>query len=235
MDLVELSNGNNYRHPWELSRRDCIISEIKKYHKNGNILDIGCGDLYFDNCLVKEVKLINELWGIDIYASKDRKKGICHWVNKYNKIKPKGFDTILMMDVLEHIEDDTNFLKGKVKPFLKDRDSKIILTVPAFQSLFSKHDEVLKHYRRYNIKNLKEVCRKSGLEISNYHYFFFSLLPLRLLTLKNESKASTWRFPENHIITRIVRIILTVDYKLCSKLGFLSLGLSLFAIIKRSD
>ena len=52
MDLIEVSNNQN-RHPWELSRTQCIIKELKALGVHGKILDIGCGDGYFDREMVK--------------------------------------------------------------------------------------------------------------------------------------------------------------------------------------
>ena len=47
MDLIE-KNDNENRHPWELSRIESLVKEIDKYHTRGNVLDIGCGDSFFD-------------------------------------------------------------------------------------------------------------------------------------------------------------------------------------------
>ncbi len=234
MDLIELSDDAKHRHPWELSRSDSVIYEIKKIHKQGNLLDIGCGDLYFDRQLVQKFNKITQLWGIDIHAKNDSSEGICHWVNNYKKLNKQKFDTILLLDVLEHTENDTLFLKEDVKPFLKSKDSRIILTVPAHQILFSKHDIELKHHRRYNIKEIKKICKESGLSVTDYHYFYFSLLPIRLLMYNRDSKLSSWRYDEKHIFTKIVRTILNIDYKICKFLSPFSTGLSLFAVVAKT-
>ena len=52
MDLIENRDNITNRHPWELSRFDCLSKEIKKYHNKGTILDIGCGDSFFDKNLI---------------------------------------------------------------------------------------------------------------------------------------------------------------------------------------
>ena len=144
MDLIESNKENIKRHPWELSRVHCMINEIVKYHKNGDILDIGCGDSYFDYKLMNKIDNFNNFYGIDIFAKKEIYDDKYCVVNDYKKIKNKKFDTILMFDVLEHIEDDCEFLKNTVYPLLKD-NGRIIMTVPAYQFLFSKHDINLKH------------------------------------------------------------------------------------------
>ena len=232
MDLIE-SNITN-RHPWELSRVESLIKEINKYKICGDILDIGCGDCYFDYELLKNNQNINKLYGIDIYAKEEIKEDKYLVVNDYSKLKKKKFDTILMFDVLEHVSDDAEFLSKTVSPLLKD-NGKIILTVPAYQALFSKHDISLKHFRRYNVRMIKDCSNKANLKVIKSHYFYASLLPLRLLTklLNRDNKANEWKYNEKHIITRMIKSVLNFDYNICKKMNKLSFGLSLFIVIEK--
>lgn len=233
MDLIE-SNITN-RHPWELSRVESLIKEINKYKISGDVLDIGCGDCYFDYELLKSNQNINKLYGIDIYAKEEIKDGKYMVINDYKKLKNKKFDTIIMCDVIEHIENDADFLENTVKNLLK-KDGKIIITVPAYQKLFSKHDEELKHYRRYNIKMIKELCDKTSFKIKKFHYFYALLLFPRVITkmLNKDNKANNWKYNENHIITKFIKCVLNIDYFICKKMNKLSFGLSLFIIIENN-
>ena len=230
MDLIEKKDNIN-RHPWELSRKDALIKEIKKYHKKGNILDIGCGDSYFDLELLKTDININELYGIDIHLKKDTNKNNYYVINSYDKLKKKKFDTIIMFDVLEHVENDIEFLDKIVSKYLNN-NGKVIMTVPAFQFLYSKHDEYLKHYRRYNIKMIKELCKKTNYKIVNYHYFYFSLFIFRLLFRNTGNEVNTWKYTEKSFITRIIRSILNIDYAICKLMKKASIGLSLFVVLE---
>lgn len=234
MDLIECNNKNINRHPWELSRVQCLVKEVIKYHNGKNILDIGCGDSYFDYELMKKIKGIDNFYGIDIYADKEIKNGKYCVVNDYKKLKNKKFDTILMFDVLEHVPDDAEFLKDTVMNLLKD-NGKIIMTVPAYQSLFSKHDEELKHYRRYNIKMIREASDKTGFKIVNYHYFYASLVFVRLITklLNKDNKVNEWKKDDNHILTKFMKGFLNLDYNICKKMNKLSFGLSLFIVLEK--
>lgn len=234
MDLIESKNSNINRHPWELSRVSCLIKEIKKYHHGGDILDVGCGDSYFDYKLMDDVKEIDSFYGIDIFASKEFKDGKYQVINDYKKIKKKKFDTILMFDVLEHIEHDSEFLEKTITPLLK-ANGKIIMTVPAYQSLYSLHDKELKHFRRYNIKMIKDVCNKSSFKIIKYHYFYASLVLIRILTklLNKDNKVNEWDKNENNLITKFVKNVLNIDYFVCKKMNKLSFGLSLFIVLEK--
>lgn len=234
MDLIESKKENVNRHPWELSRVECLIKEIKNYYVGNTVLDIGCGDSYLDYKLIDEIRNIDEMYGIDIYAKKDIKDGKYSVVNNYKKLNNKNFDMILMFDVLEHIEDDAHFLKKTVMPLLKD-NGKIIMAVPAYQSLFSKHDEELKHYRRYNIKMIKDVCEKSNFKIINYHYFYASLVFVRIITklLNRDNKVNEWNKDDKNIVTKFMKSFLNLDYHICKKMNKLSFGLSLFIVLEK--
>lgn len=234
MDLIECKKYGINRHPWELSRVECVIEEVKKYHKGTKVLDIGCGDSYLDYQLINSIKDIDKIYGIDIYAKEEIKDGKYIVVNDYKKLNNKKFDMILMFDVLEHVEDDNDFLSNTVLPLLK-KNGRIILTVPAYQCLFSKHDKKLKHFRRYNIKMMYDLCKKNNLNIINYHYFYVSLLPFRLITkiLNKDNKVNEWKYDEKHILTKFVRGVLNLDYIICKKMNKLSCGLSLFTVLEK--
>ena len=231
MDLIEQKDNIN-RHPWELSRTDSLIKEIRKYHDKGLILDIGCGDSYFDYELLKTDINITKLYGVDIYLKKKIDTDRYYAVNSYDKLDKKKFDTIIMLDVLEHIEDDYQFINDTVNGLLKDKGI-IILTVPAHQFLYSKHDEYLKHYRRYNIKMIKELCKKKNYKIVNYHYFYFSLFIFRLLFRNKSNEVNNWKYSENSFITKFIRGILNIDYSISKLLAPISNGLSLFVVLKK--
>jgi SAM-dependent methyltransferase len=87
-----------------------------------------------------------------------------------------GADMIVMLDVLEHIDDDLAALKavsGKLKP-----GARLLVTVPALPALWSVHDEEHHHKRRYTAQTLRDVVAKSGLELEKISYFNTLLLPL---------------------------------------------------------
>lgn len=82
-------------------------------------------------------------------------------------IKDKEFDTILYIDVLEHIEDDLNELE--CSSHLLAKGGRIIILSPAHNILFSKFDKSIGHFRRYNHKMLKNLEYK-GLRLEQYIY-----------------------------------------------------------------
>ena len=109
MDLIEVSENQN-RHPWELSRTHCILRELRRLKIHGNVLDIGCGDSYFDRRLVSEHPDVT-VYGVDINLKEEIHDGNLHALSDLSHLPDMKFDFILMMDVLEHIEDDVSYLK----------------------------------------------------------------------------------------------------------------------------
>tara|TARA_R110001592_G_scaffold16881_5_gene71444 strand:- start:3712 stop:4440 length:729 start_codon:yes stop_codon:yes gene_type:complete len=81
----------------------------------------------------------------------------------------------LMMDVLEHVPDDVALIK-EYADTMPD-DGKILITVPAFQFMWSGHDVFLEHYRRYTIEMMEKAITDAGLEPIKSRYFFGSLFP----------------------------------------------------------
>ena len=87
----------------------------------------------------------------------------------------KEFDLVAALDVLEHIEDETSaldFLRRALRP-----GGWFVVTVPAFGMLWSTHDEVLHHKRRYRKKELVRKLRDAGLAVEFQSYFNFLLFP----------------------------------------------------------
>ena len=89
-----------------------------------------------------------------------------------------AYDMILLMDVVEHIDDDLFFLNAALK-HLKPGGI-VAINVPAHMRLYSKYDEVAGHKRRYNTANIKELFRAAKVEPISIVQWGFSLMPLLL-------------------------------------------------------
>ncbi|WP_260596704.1 class I SAM-dependent methyltransferase [Sphingomonas endolithica] len=122
-----------------------------------------------------------------------------------------SYDLIAVLDVVEHIEDDIGALDAMatcLKP-----GGKILITVPAHQWLWSAHDVVNHHHRRYSKKSLAAAIRKAGLEPKKLGYFNSLLFPLaaaaRLagrITGRDDSDDSPPPKPVNALFERIFRL-----------------------------
>jgi SAM-dependent methyltransferase len=242
MDLIE-KTANLKRHPWELSRSNCIMKLLEGNDVNAVYGDIGAGDRFFAGQLLSitrgKVYAIDKLYENDM-AIEDGV--IC--LNDVGSLKLSSVDWFVMMDVIEHVEDADEFMDSIIKRLRPD--GKILITVPAFQFLFSSHDIFLKHYRRYSRKSLGRLLTNNNLRIEKSYYFYTALFILRLISfilqkigVINNKKivgVGVWRFKEKAMISRVLFHILNLDYfinKFLTKFGVRLPGLSLLAICSR--
>jgi hypothetical protein len=130
--------------------------------------------------------------------------------------EPEGtFDLVLLLDVIEHIDDDGAFLDSAVLPHVTER-SLVVVSVPSYQRLFSSHDEALAHHRRYSPRALRNVL-EPRFAILARGGLFASLIPLRAAAVARERIAGP---PETHGVgdwsagagvTRAVSAVLAAD------------------------
>ncbi len=88
----------------------------------------------------------------------------------------KLYDAVFSLDVIEHVQDDIAAL-AQLKAYVKE-NGYLITTVPAYQWLWSAHDEANQHYRRYTLKGYRELVKSTGLKIVYASYFNTLLFPL---------------------------------------------------------
>jgi hypothetical protein len=239
MDLTE-TTGNENRHPWELSRARCVLNIIRKYRID-SAADIGAGDGFFTRRLKPFVN--GELYAIDNgYGEQPETTNGIRRLNDISRLpKLNGKCGLILMDVLEHIEDDGAFLKNALAAI--PDGGLAFITVPAFQFLFSAHDAFLKHYRRYDRKRLLALIAGQNLRVMECRYFYASLFFARLAGLPFQKKGNlkntgigTWRFGLKHPATTLIRAALNIDFHICgffAKLGIYLPGLSLLAVCEK--
>ena len=144
------------------------------------------------------------------------------------------YDLVAILDVLEHVKDDREALASiarKLKP-----GGRILITVPAFQWMWSSHDVVNHHHRRYSKKALAKVVEEAGLKLDFLGYFNSLLFPLaaaaRLagrITGKEDSDDALPPAPVN----RLLETIFGLERHAIGRLPFTP-GVSLAAIVSAS-
>jgi SAM-dependent methyltransferase len=85
-----------------------------------------------------------------------------------------SFDVVTMLDVLEHLRDDCCALE-EVHRVLRPGGA-LVMSVPAYQTLWSAHDEALHHFRRYEFQSLRRLLRQNGFSVRILS-FAMSLMP----------------------------------------------------------
>ena len=174
---------NEQSHWWFVARRRFIAHQLDKLKRPAlKILEVGCGtggniDMLrgYGDLSVMEL----DPYAIKIAENRHDIKVVNGSLPDNHPFNPESFDLIVLFDVLEHIEADVEALqelKGLLKP-----GGRILLTVPAYQSLWSEHDKIHHHHRRYSRDSLRDVVENSGFEVSRMSNFFIFILPLALI------------------------------------------------------
>ena len=184
MDLRETHTIGALRHPWEVARFR-FFNELLIRHgahdRPARVIDVGSGDAWFAAKFLAGMPRGTDMvcWdaGYDAEATRDKGDGIVRTATK-----PEGVaDLILLLDVLEHVDDDHGFLRALVRENTRP-GSLVLVSVPAWQPLFSAHDVYLKHHRRYSPAQGARLVEGAGLSIVTRGGLFHSLLLPRVVT-----------------------------------------------------
>jgi len=165
-------------HWWVRSRFLLIDRAMNRLYcvKPLRVLEIGCGTgvnlRYLEQ---RYADKLSELTGTDPYAEPLTRGKIT-----IQKEIPAGeFDLVLAMDVLEHTDTPTELL-AQMRDRLRPAGI-LLVTVPAFQWLWTSYDEVAHHKKRYSIANLQKEVLDSRLKIERLFFLFSALFPLFVL------------------------------------------------------
>lgn len=235
MDLIERPDEQGERHPWEVARATAIGELVSRLGmQRPTTLDVGCGDAYLARELMLQGKIGNAV-GQDVHLTRELARAwsssSLRLVRDLAEIDSERFELLLLLDVLEHIEDPARFLHEVVDRHLEP-GARVVITVPAFQGLFSQHDRDLKHFRRYSRGEIAGVATAAGLQVRDSGYLFCSLLLPRALSAVAERirpprpsdhiGVGIWRAPR--AVTQLLTFTLTLENRLA--LGAHDLGLT---------
>jgi hypothetical protein len=186
MDLIERPGSVGRRHPWEVVRARFFIRLIQRLGLlpvTGGVLDVGAGDAWFAQQLQRVLPPPTRLacWDTNYPSDASPAAGTDAGIDgiEFSATKPSGvFGGILMLDVIEHVENDLAFVRDVVQGSLAP-GGWVLVSVPAYQSLFSAHDRALKHFRRYAPGAIRAVLESAGLVVEAHGGLFHGLLPVR--------------------------------------------------------
>lgn len=187
---------------WFKHRNNCILSIVSSFspEKNGAIFDIGGGNGFVSLALANagfDVVLV-EPGRMGAFNAKSRglKHVICATTATAH-FKPQSLSAVGLFDVIEHIENDLEFLQS-INGLIKDGGC-LYATVPAYSILWSQEDISAGHFRRYDLKTLRNLLQSAGFEVEFSTYIFgflpvpiflFRTLPFKIGLTKLEKKAS---------------------------------------------
>ncbi|MBB5715154.1 class I SAM-dependent methyltransferase [Sphingomonas aerophila] len=169
-------------HWWYRARREILADYLTRYGRlpeKARILEIGCGTGHNLPMLARfgDVEAIEIDPAAREIASERLGRPVGAAPLPALPDVPRGaFDLVAVLDVVEHIEDDVAALQA-MKTLLRP-GGKVLIAVPAHQWMWSAHDEVNHHHRRYSKKTLAAAIGKAGLRPTRLTYFNSLLFPL---------------------------------------------------------
>lgn len=222
VDLRERPDGTT-RHPWETSRarffRRLISTHVS--HAPSSVLDIGSGDSWFAAALLDSLPAtaVIDCWDAH-YTAADLAATIDPRLQRTAAAPSTRYPLVLALDVLEHVRDDAEFVAEAIAPTVQP-GGLLVVSVPAYQWLFTSHDQALGHFRRHNRASLRALLQPS-FTIVQEGSLFMSLVPPRaaqrlveLLRPPRQAPAqvqSGWR--HGATVTRAVAGVLDADARL---------------------
>jgi len=177
-------------HYWHVHRRKVLVDilrDVSPPEKTGRLLEIGCGigtvtthfnqsgyvvdyGDYFEDAIAIAKRRAEQKLGPEQAAKRKFMK-----VDATKDLGLDGYQGIFLFDVIEHLPDDELVMTNVRKTVEKASNPFVIVTVPAFNFLWSPWDDVEKHKRRYTRKSLVDVLERSGFMIERTTYLFAPL------------------------------------------------------------
>jgi SAM-dependent methyltransferase len=228
------------RHWWYRGRRKVLerVIDDLRLPARARILDAGCGS----GRNMVELARHGTVTGIELSETSvalARERGMGEVVAGSVLQMPfdaDSFDLATSLDVIEHLEDDLSALR-ELRRVVTPGGS-LLVTVPAYQWLWSGHDEINHHFRRYTRRSLQRAGEEAGWQQVRTTYFNSLLLPaaimLRVLDRfsrkTTESSLDLWVPPQplNWLLERPLQL----ETALIGRGGRIPAGLSLLAVFR---
>lgn len=171
------------KHWWWRAREALVLDALGELDlpAKAEILDVGCGD----GLLFPRLEQLGDVRGIEVDVDLLNPAGPYRDRIETNPLGDPGyrawrFDLVTALDVIEHIENDDEAVAEMVR--MLRPGGYLVVTVPASMSLWSHHDEINMHYRRYTAIQLERLLAPHALVLDLRYLFNALYLPKRLVT-----------------------------------------------------
>jgi len=212
MDLREIENVDPWHH-WYYQSKAAAIEELltTSFSQLDRVVDVGAGSAFFSQYLAQ--KLPSTQFTCVDTNYEEVSVLIPPNIELCKTFRNRKADLYIFMDVLEHVEFDLELLKEYVDS--ADPGSLVLITVPAFMSLWSEHDVYLGHFRRYRRSQVIALAENAGLIVNKSNYLYSSLLPiiflLRKLGYRNGKGSNMSELPQ--FANYLLRILHNFEHK----------------------
>ena len=241
-DTYQLMRQIEDEHWWFVARRRILGALLSRLDipVKADILEVGCGT-------GGNIALLSRFGAVTCVEMDETAAEIARARNLapvLNGKLPDGlpefsqkFDVVTVFDVIEHVEEDGASLE--MLSSLLNPGGSIVVTVPAFNFLWSQHDDENHHQRRYRRRDLVSLANQCGLKLDYISYFNFWLFPpvaaVRLIrkVIPYQEAWQDMRMP-NGLVNRILLSIFSSEKHLIGKFS-LPFGISLMAVMSVAD
>lgn len=228
------------KHWYFCSKHKIVLSVLDSLGiTSANIIDIGCGC----GVMMKYLSKYGKVHGIDFseqalqYCRELGFDGELRQADLSQFTSSQKYDVAVSLDVLEHIDDDEKAAENIYK--MLSNNAYCIITVPAFPSLWSSHDDNCMHKRRYTKKTLEKLLVSAGFNIEYISYINFWLFPcvwvIRQLTKLfnfNEYSEMENKMPSKIINNLLLGIFSSEQFFIKNKFR-LPFGVSLLCVVRK--
>ncbi len=210
MDLKEMEIlGDRADAHWYYRAKSAAMLRMLHGEQVGEVLDVGAGSGFFSRVLLDRTAAPAAVCVDPNYAADTSEDHNGKPIRFVRAVDAFGGNVVLMMDVLEHVPDDTALLRdyaARVRP-----GTRFLITVPAHRWMWSGHDVFLEHYRRYTLRDVEQLILRAGLTRVATSYYFGLTLPLaagvrlgrRLNPLHVETPGSDMR-PHGALVNQVL-------------------------------
>lgn len=235
MDLKETDIlGDSIGEHWYYCSKAAATRRLLGEASIKRILDVGAGSGFFSHHLLSHTAA-REAWCVDISYPADSSATIAGKPVHYRRsIDSVDADLVLLMDVLEHVDDDLGLLKSYVDKV--PSGSRFLMTVPAFQFMWSGHDDFLEHKRRYTLGQFEALAGNAGLTMERGAYYFAAVFPIALASrlIPGGARGSTPRsqLKKHHpLVNTLLKTLCSLELPLMgiNRVG----GLSVFVLARK--
>jgi SAM-dependent methyltransferase len=225
-------------HWWYRGRRRVLRAELDRLplEPEARLLDAGCGS----GRTLDELARYGCVSGVDLSpdaVETARRRG--HDDVRVARVEElpfadQTFDVVTCLDVVEHTPDDGATLAELLR--VTRPGGTLLATVPAYQALWSHHDEVNLHFRRYDSSSLRAAARSAGWDVVNDTYFNTLLLApaaaVRLAQRHRRGHAHSDLDLTPSVLNGLLELPLRLESRLVANGTRLPAGLSLLAVLR---
>jgi SAM-dependent methyltransferase len=224
------------RHWWYRGRLRIVRQEVERLclPRGARILDAGCGS----GRVLDELAQFGDVTGVDL----SRSAVAAAWARGHSVARARveelpfadrSFDLVTCLDVIEHTPDDLRALRELAR--VTRPGGYLLLTAPAYQSLWSAHDVRNEHYRRYRRGRLREVAADAGWQLVHDTHFNSLLLPaaaaMRLASRRGAGRSDLSLTPD--WLHPLLELPLRLEAALLARGVSIPAGLSVAALFMR--